>query len=318
MKKKVLYILGLFMMASCQHDVVYEADYSVVLDAGNTYYAGEPVKFNITGEIDNLVFYSGENGHRYEYRNRFEVPLEKVVNATLHMDFQARYGAANALEIYLSKDFTGLSGTDGMADRATIQAMVDGGMQGWEKLEYKEGPSTQWTSQDFELKDYLNNLSIAFHWCPPKLDQTQRTYWINGQIDLELDGVDPVSMGILDMGLTTVMMNEELDPYHKNNSDGSIRFDNPNAAQICMQGIGANKLTYCLDGWIISTPAPLNKVSCDKGIVVKNLQNYLHEYEYTWTKPGTYKVTFLGRNENYVHESEQVIEYTINILEKPE
>ena len=74
----------------------------MVLDAGNTYYAGEPVKFNITGEIDNLVFYSGENGHRYEYRNRFEVPLENVVNATLHMDFQARNGAANALEIYLS------------------------------------------------------------------------------------------------------------------------------------------------------------------------------------------------------------------------
>ena len=32
----------------------------------------------------------------------------------------------------------------------------------------------------------------------------------------------------------------------------------------------------------------------------------------------TYTVTFVGRNENYAAASEEVIEYTVTILEKPE
>jgi hypothetical protein len=50
--------------------------------------------------------------------------------------------------------------------------------------------------------------------------------------------------------------------------------------------------------------------------VIKNLQNYMHEYVYTWDKPGTYKVVFVGRNENYASASEQIHEFTITILEK--
>ena len=64
-------------------------------------------------------------------------------------------------------------------------------------------------------------------------------------------------------------------------------------------------------------PRPLNKVANDKGIVVKDLQNYIHEYVYTWDKPGTYEVVFVGRNENYAASSEQIHKYTITILEKP-
>ena len=317
MKKTLFYITGILLMASCQHDVIYEADYNVTLDKENTYYVGEPVKFNITGEVDNLLFYSGETGHQYRYAQRYEVPLEEVKTASLHFDIKARYGLAGALEIYVSKDFKGLTGSDGDADRATIREMVENGMQGWTKLEYKDGAHDVWTAHDFSMNEYLDNLCLAIHWCPPKNDQTQRTYWINGNMNIEMEGVEPMKMDIVDMGLTSVMMNEELNPYHKNSSDGSIRFNNTSTAQICLQGIGANKLTYCLDGWVISTPAPINKVSNDKGVVIKNLQNYLHSYEYTWTKPGTYTVTFVGRNENYAASSEEIIEYTVNIIDKP-
>ena len=316
MKKTLFYMAGMLLMASCQHDVIYEADYNVTLDKENTYYVGEPVKFNITGEVDNLLFYSGETGHQYRYAQRYEVPLEEVKTASLHFDIMARYGLAGALEIYVSKDFKGLNGTDGYADRAIIKEMVENGMQGWTKLEYKEGASEVWTAQDFSMNEYLENLCIAFHWCPPKNDQTQRTYRINGNINIEMEGVEPMKMDIVDMGLTSVMMNEELTPYHKNSGNGSILFNN-NAAKLVMQGVGANVLPYCLDGWVISTPAPINKVSNDKGVVIKNLQNYLHSYEYTWTKPGTYTVTFVGRNENYAASSEEVIEYTVNIIDRP-
>lgn len=311
---------GVLLMASCQHDVVYEADYNVTLDPANTYYAGDPVKFVFTGDVDNLVFYSGETGSQYVYRDRYEVPLEDVISADLHLDFQARYGDADALEVYVSKDFAGINGNDAPdADRDAVRSMVEAGMPGWVKLPYQEGASEKWTAQDFPVTEYLENFCLAFHWCPKAFDKTQRTYWINGSITLEMAGTEPSTMTLSDLGFKSLMMNEEVDAYEKNSGNGSIRFDNAtNAGEICFQGVGANALPYAIDGWVFTTPRPLNKVANDKGTVIKNLQNYLREYEYAWSQPGTYKVTFVGRNENYATSSEEIHEFTITILEKPE
>ena len=320
MKKILILLSGILLMTSCQHDVVYEVDYNVTLDPANTYYAGDPVRFNFTGDVDNLIFYSGQIGSQYVYKDRYEVPIEDVLSANLHLDVQARYGDAGALEIYVSKDFTGINGTDDAnGDRTALKAMVDAGMPGWVKLDYKEGASTKWTAQDFAMTDYLSNLCIAFHWCPKEYTKTQRTYWINGNITLEMQGTEPSRVSLKDLGFKSLMMNEEVDAYKKNAGNGSIRFDNAvNAGEICFQGVGANALPYAIDGWVFTTPRPLNKVANDKGTVVKDLQNYIHEYEYTWTEPGTYDVVFVGRNENYMSASEEIQRFTITILEKPE
>lgn len=319
MKKYIsLLFTGVLLLSACQHDVIHEIDYNITLDQENTYYAGEPVKFNITGNVENLVFYSGETGSQYVYKDRYSVPLEDVISANLHLDVQARYGDAGALEIYVSKDFAGINGNDDPdGDRAAVKAMVEAGMPGWVKLDYQEGASTKWTAQDFNMTEYLENLCIAFHWCPKAIDKTQRTYWINGEISIEMQGTEPSKMKLSDLGFQNLMMNEEVDAYKKNAGNGSIRFDNAtNAGEICFQGVGANALPYAIDGWVFTSPRPLNRVANDKGAVIKNVENYMHEYVYTWEKPGTYKVVFVGRNENYAHASEQIHEYTITILEK--
>ena len=54
----------------------------------------------------------------------------------------------------------------------------------------------------------------------------------------------------------------------------------------------------------------------DKGTPIKNVQNYLDTFEYTWKEPGTYTVTFVGTCANYLGSSIQVKEFTINIVEK--
>ena len=301
---------------ACEHDIVRVTDFNVTLDKDNTYKAGEAVRFNFEGEVDNVIFYSGETGSQFKYKDRYTVPAEDVLAANIDMNFQARYGVAGALEIWVSKTFEGLNGEDGAADRATIKAMVDGGMQGWTKLDYQEGASTKWTEQMFDLSEYVENFCIAFHWCPPQTDQTQRTYWINGKLSLDLAGTDPTVMDISELGFTTVMMNEEIeDPYKKNSGNGSIILNNPNTGALIFQGVGANALPYCLDGWAISKPAPLNRVANDKATVIKNMQNYMTSYEYTWEKPGTYNVTFIGSNSNYLQETQQQKDLTVIIVE---
>ena len=304
------------LAAACTQNVVYEIDYTVSLDKENTYMAGEPVRFNFDGLVDNIVFYSGEIGHQYKFKDRYEVPMESVKAADMNIEYQARYGEADALEVWVSNSFEGLNGSDGAADRAAIKAMVDGGMKGWAKLDYQEGASTKWTSQNYDLKDYMSGFSIAFHWNPPTNTKTQRTYWINGEITLDLEGMNPSVIDFTSLDLVSVMMNEEIeDPYYKNNGNGTINL-NKREADIVMQGVGANALPYAIDGWLISKPIPLNKVSNDQGTVIKNLQNYLHTFEYTWTEPGTYTVTFVGTNSNYAGKSEKIQEFTIIVLPK--
>ena len=316
MKKIVMIGAVAALAAACTQNVVYEIDYTVSLDKENTYMAGEPVRFNFDGLVDNIVFYSGEIGHQYKFKDRYEVPMESVKAADMNIEYQARYGEAGALEVWVSNSFEGLNGSDGAADRAAIKAMVDGGMEGWTKLDYQEGASTKWTSQNYDLKDYMNGFSIAFHWNPPTNTKTQRTYWINGEITLDLEGMNPSVIDFTSLDLVSVMMNGEIeDPYYKNNGNGTINL-NKREADIVMQGVGANALPYAIDGWLISKPIPLNKVSNDQGTVIKNLQNYLHTFEYTWTEPGTYTVTFVGTNSNYAGRSEKVHEFTIIVLPK--
>ena len=316
MKKIVMIGAVAALAAACTQNVVYEIDYTVSLDKDNTYMAGEPVRFNFDGLVDNIVFYSGEIGHQYKFKDRYEVPMESVKAADMNIEYQARYGEADALEVWVSNSFEGLNGSDGAADRAAIKAMVDGGMEGWTKLDYQEGASTKWTSQNYDLKDYMNGFSIAFHWNPPTNTKTQRTYWINGEITLDLEGMNPSVIDFTSLDLVSVMMNEEIeDPYYKDKGNGTINL-NKREADIVMQGVGANALPYAIDGWLISKPIPLNKVSNDQGTVIKNLQNYLHTFEYTWTEPGTYTVTFVGTNSNYAGRSEKVHKFTIIVLPK--
>ena len=124
-------------------------------------------------------------------------------------------------------------------------------------------------------------------------------------------------MDISEFGFKTVMMNEEIeDPYKKNAGNGSIVLNNPNTAALIFQGVGANALPYALDGWAISTPAPLNRVANDKAVVIKNLQNYMTTYEYVWNEPGTYEVVFVGTNSDYLSATSEVKTVTVNIIDK--
>ena len=321
-------MLAAFALGACQHDVIYEVDYNVTLDKGNTYYAGEPVKFNVSGEVDNILFYSGETGHTYKFKDRFHVDSDQIKSADLKLEVLANYGTDyGSLEVWVTDQFEGLTGTDGGKDKAAIEKMVKEGMPGWTKLEYRDekANNNKWVEFEFPLNDYMDNMTLAFHWCPPTHERTQRTYWIKGAVNIEMEGVQPISQTLRELGCVKIMMNEEEAPLHNPENkagNGTMRLPQPDKdgnwpeQHIIMQGVGANGRDYALDGWILTTPQPLNKVANDKGVVIKNLQNYLHTYEYTWNEPGTYEVVFVGRNENYASASEQVIKYKITIMER--
>ena len=323
MKKRISMIpaafAALLLAAGCEHkDVLYDVDFNVVLDQANTFSVGEPVKFNFDGQVDNILFYSGEPGAKYEFRDRYEVDKESMESASMELQIQAQYGRAGALEVYVTNKFDGLAGNDGNADRAMMKSLFDGQMSGWERIDYKDGPSGKWISLQIpDLKEYMDNFCIAFHWNQPALDgkNAQRTYRVNGELKTETkDGIkSSISLG--ELNLKTVSMNEQHDPYRVNAGNGSIILND--SFDIFFKGVAKTELDFPLNAWCISTPQALNKVPNDKGQVIKDLQNYMGGYEYTYSAPGTYMATFVVINSNYVGSDRKVIEIPVTIVDKP-
>ena len=87
---------------------------------------GEPVVFNINGEPDFVTFYSGETGHQYTYKDRYETQVEDILSSKLKFNIyqegasysDERYN--NTIDVFYTftdvalgqEGFPGLSKTD--------------------------------------------------------------------------------------------------------------------------------------------------------------------------------------------------------------
>lgn len=326
MTRKLLYaafLLPVLFSGCTQKDIYSEVDYNVTLDPSNTYVAGEPVTFNFTGDVENIIFYSGEIGSEYQYRDRYTVSTDEIESATLNLRIEPRYGEGT-LDVWYSTSFTGLNGSDGDADRATLQAMedsedADGNLDGWQKITVwdADNPEQSLTerSVSIDVSESLDNFSLAFLWDHERADVTQRHYYVNGDVSIVVPSYGTITTDLSSFVWTPVMMNTELDAYHKNSGNGSIVLDGDQ--DIHFNGCGAGDLEYTLKGWCVSTPQSLNSVTNDQGTVIKNMQNYMSSYSYTYDEPGTYQAVFVGRNANYLGSSEEVKQFQVTILSRP-
>lgn len=312
------------LFACSQDNIVNGVEFRVALDPSNTYVAGEPVRFNFSGDADFIVFYSGETDHEYRYRDRISFPVEEVKSLTLDMQYMASWGTEGGMDIYVGNSFPGLDGHDGGKDRSTILDMIEGGMQGWTKLTYREGPSETWTNQQYDLTPYLENFCIAFHWHPwtNGFTRAQRSYNMIGKFTHKIDGIGEVQTALKALPFVSVWMNEqEEDPYmHDHRGDttaiATVRFED---TRYDLQFMGCNQyfINYELDSWVISKPYTFNNVPSDTGVPIKNVVTELRNYSYVFEDPGTYTVTFLGANSNFQGEARQERSFTINILPPP-
>ncbi len=313
------------LSVACEEDILRDVDECyITLDTENTYTVGEKVKFNIKGNPDYIYFFSGETGHKYEYRDRTTIAMENLETCKLVISYYADYGLAGSLDVYASKTFEGLKGDNAAADLATMQAIeasMDENKQipGWDKLRYDEGDRKVWTTQEYDLAEYADSFCLAFHWNPPVFDKQQRTYWINFAVKTKFTGYDEVTTKGTALGMTSVSMNVGDDPkitdaYYKNNGNGSVIFTDSDK-DIKMQGVGAGALPYALNSWVLTKPQPLNHISPDEGLSVKAVADDIYEYSYVYEKPGTYEATFVITNGNYQGTERKIQKMTVNVID---
>ena len=318
-------VISAVLAGACRQDnIVNGVEFRVTLDEDNSYVAGQPVTFHFSGDADFIVFYSGEKDHEYRYRERSSFPAAEVKSLTLDMQYMASWGTEGGMDIYVSNTFPGLDGTDGEKDRQTLRGMEDGGMQGWTKLDYIEGPSEIWTRQSYDLTPYVADFSIAFHWHPWSngFSRAQRSYNMIGKFTHRIEGVDDVQTDLKALPFVSVWMNEqEKDPYmHDHRGDttsiATVRFEDTRY-DLYFQGCNQYFLDYELDAWVISSPHTFNNVPADTGVPIKNVVSELRSYSYTFEEAGTYTVTFLGANSNFQGEARQARSFKINIVPPP-
>lgn len=117
---RLLAAAALLGIAGCNEEEKIETPEFVATTAGKVFKAGEPVVFSLGGNPDFIVFYSGEPGNAYDYRDRDRIEKAETTLSFLTQTKAGKVGNANPTHasIYCSTDFDG-EYTEAGLDRAT-------------------------------------------------------------------------------------------------------------------------------------------------------------------------------------------------------
>lgn len=352
--KSIIYLASalalLGVTPSCEKNDIYEKlDFAVRLAPGNSYLAGEPVVFEFEGNADFINVWNGDLGHEYQYRNRTLSP-DEFISSELQIEMSQQYGNAG-LDIYITDKFEGLRGRTygntnaaAAADRALIQQIIDTDFAEWDKFAYDVKTDGKFYTFTTNITAYKENFSVAIRIKTPAGNKQSRTYAINPQLVTEFNrygsytwkygqlGFIPFRMEGLWTNQTPYVssIKEDFDTFLKVNQNGLVKFSDgvnplPNAAigfQSFTPGTAVNTkdlpgVTYeAVDQWIIMQPFKLYSINKDTGASIKGVTDDVKQYEYTYTKPGTYTATFIVSKGNFQGESaREVREVTFTIID---
>ena len=292
MMKKTMMISGLAALGllSCIKDEAPDAYLGVTLQQGQ-YRAGEPVTFKFEGDPDNIVFWSGENGHRYEYRERTQADCDIFLDFTSYV----RNGdAGKNLKICISTDFSGVY------DEANVKAAT------WTDISdrFRFSPGTDnYPSGELQLDEYLQtasaggNFFIAFRYTGGS------NQWIVRSTDVDRQTPENVRSSMADMSSIGWQFVDCGNPDASWNFDGSRLYFDWNT------GAGTDN-----DDWAISGPLNASSVDPDTGTALKSLSTTMDEFTYTYNEPGIYKAVFATSSVWYSDSKYSLTEVEVKVV----
>lgn len=331
---KFLIAAGIASLAlvSCENELSQDVELGVNVVASEgvsfdgqtiTVKSGTPVRFNFSGDPDFLTFFSGEDGKKYEYRERITIDEDEVESSTLDFSITTQYGRpANILSIYIADDFPGLDKRNFESDSVLVEQQV------WQELiPQAELPQSAGTrNYSVDMKPYLGK-RVAIAICYRGQDNSQaqsRFTFSNMQIINQLTSGQQTSLAANSFGFTPINMLNKHNlrdqtgmtanrPYGTvtNNTAGIWNFRDMNAFFIHSSN-GNTDLKY---SWIVSNLLVANSCTPDAGTNIKTISLGLNTYSYTYAQPGTYTATFVATNGNYKQTKSVVREYKVVVTE---
>lgn len=294
MRNLIYLLMVVFILISCAKEKV-ETPSLEVATASLTYKAGDTVIFNFTGNPDNIIFYSGEPGHSYAFRERTSAENDLQINFKTFVQFGLIY---KNLQLLVSNDFNGITDTTNVraatwkdiSDRAVFSTGQDNTPSGTISLKEFADP-----------KNTAARIYVAFKYADYKKPQGQNRWVIR---TFEANNISPDSV---------------VSPLAALSTAGWKAYDFKNTAfvwavtttQLLMPN--SNKDAADNEDWVISKGFDPFSIKPDAGIALKNISTTLSSYKYRYTKPGTYKVVFDVSAVRYNGEKRATKELTLTI-----
>lgn len=282
--KKVFFIFVIGLLASCQKR--YELDSLEIFNIRtekSSYSVRDTVRFIIDGDPENIVFWSGETGSKYEYRNR-----TAIEGNTINLNFKSFSQFATAdrsiIQLKVSTDFSGT------VDAANIQKA------NWTDISDIAQWSTgadQTPSGNINLDAFASQnkeIAVAFYHKTTVLKPlAQQNRWVIRSFDITSTNAEQgTSTSIL------TLANAAWKGYRFNAADPKTAWSIA-AAQL----ITGRSETELYEDWCVSKLFNPNKVDTDKGVAIKNISaKKVTTYEKVYPVAGVYKVVFVAANGN--------------------
>lgn len=297
MNKLIIAAIFFLSLASCKKRYALDAfdNFSIELEK-TSYKVGEPVRFIVNGKPNNLVFWSGEAGRTYEFRERTAVAGNSV---SLNFKSYAQFGLMpidqSVIKLLVSTDFTG------KYDSANVKAAT------WEDITDKAVLSTgqdQTPSGNIDLSSFAarnKNIAIAFRYKTNVIKpEAQQNRWVIRSFDLKSTN---------QQGDETVLANMATAGWTAFNFSGPATNWSITSAQL----LTVRNSTDLDDDWVITKQFNPNKTMPDKGEPIKNISQKLYEYTRVYNKPGVYKAVFVATNVNVKETASVVKEIELTI-----
>ncbi len=289
--KYLNFVIGslLIFFSSCSKDEAKRPSFNVSTSS-LTYKVGDEIKFDFEGNPDNITFYSGEEGQKYEFRNRTSVPGKLQIQFTSWVDRGVRKNLALKVttDIIGEVDFNAVVAAkwDDISSEAIFSTGTDNTPSGIIDLS--------------EYSDRGKPVTIAFVYTDVKT-AAQQNRWVIRSFNassVRENSVTPLAV-MADGGWV------------------GINFKNPaavwtiTAAQLLMYGGAAGSEDN--EDWVVSKQLDPNFIKSDVGLAIKNISAPRTDFIYKYQKEGVYKVSFLASNRKGESFKETLQEFTITI-----
>ncbi|MDR6782151.1 hypothetical protein ABIE26_001360 [Pedobacter africanus] len=299
MNKLLIASIVCIFLSSCQktYELAAPDDFSVELEK-SSYKVGESVRFIIKGKPENLVFWSGEVGRKYEFRTRTVVEGNAI---SLNFKTFAQFGLTpidqSVIKLYISTDF------NGKYDATNVKAAT------WEDITSKAVLSSgldQTPSGLIDLSSFAarnKNMALALVYKTTVIKpEAQQNRWVIRSFDLKSTN---------QQGEETVLANMANAGWTAFNFSGPATNWSISSAQL----LTVRNNTELDDDWVVTKQFNPNSATPDVGEPIKNISQKLTDYTRVYNKAGVYKITFVATNANLERSATVVKEIELNITQ---
>lgn len=289
MKKLLITSVILFSLASCQktYELAPQDDFSIELEK-SSYKVGEPVRFIVKGKPENIVFWSGEAGRKYEFRKRTVVEGNTIsLNFKTFAQFLLPVDQS-VIKLYVSTNFSGIYDAtnvraatwEDITDKAVLSSGVD------------QTPSGNISLNTFAERNKNMALALVYKTTVIK-PEAQQNRWVVRSFDLKSTN---------QQGEETILANMATAGWTAFNFSGPATNWSITSAQL----LTVRNSTDLDDDWVVTKQFNPNSILPDVGEPIKNISQNLADYTRVYTKAAVYKVSFVATNAN-LERSETVV-----------